>query len=236
MRCAKQSAIPALWLQSATPALRIRFGTLRHWYVKFLPRIFYSFWAPHGRKLRICLFDRRATKTWVRSFCGTTMGQIFEILTWRNFGPLRQWSRKFPSRIYFGRPMTKNYDSVFLTGVRPKPRVRSFRPSCDYFPISVLLTNGATNGGLKILPKLVTSWKLTENFAKLSKGCFSRSHTWSVYVQFFITISSPWTPWSKGLTIFVISGPILGLNKKKNCQITHYFHIYILNTIFSPIG
>ncbi len=28
-------------------------------------------------------------------------------------------------------------------------------------------------------------------------GCFSRSHTWLVYIQFLITISSPFTPWSK---------------------------------------
>ncbi len=34
----------------------------------------------------------------------------------------------------------------------------------------------------------MTSWKLTENFAKLSKGCFSISHTWFVYIQFLITI------------------------------------------------
>ncbi len=30
-----------------------------------------------------------------------------------------------------------------------------------------------------------------------AKGCFSRSHTWFVYIQFLITISSPFTPWSK---------------------------------------
>ncbi len=63
-----QSAIPTLWLQSATPELRIRFGTLRQWCVKFLTRIFYSFWTPHSRKLRIGLFDHRATKIFVRSF------------------------------------------------------------------------------------------------------------------------------------------------------------------------
>ncbi len=66
----------------------------------------------------------------------------------------------FPSGIftYFGRPTTKNYDLVFLTVVRPngafdqratKTRIRSFWPSCDYFPISVLLIDGATNGGLR---------------------------------------------------------------------------------------
>ncbi len=61
---------------------------------------------------------------------------------------------------YFGSPTAKNYDSVFLIVVRPnasfdqratKTRIRSFRPSCDHFPILVLLTNGATNGGL--MPK-----------------------------------------------------------------------------------
>ncbi len=29
------------------------------------------------------------------------MGQIFKILTWRDFGHLRQWSRKFLSTIYY---------------------------------------------------------------------------------------------------------------------------------------
>ncbi len=29
-----------------------------------------------------------------------------------------------------------------------------------------------------------------------AKGCFSRNHTWCVYIQFLITISSPFTPWS----------------------------------------
>ncbi len=43
----------------------------------------------------------------------------------------------------------------------------------------------------------MTSWKLTENFAKLSNGYFSRRHTWFVYIQFLNTISSPWTPRSK---------------------------------------
>ncbi len=38
---------------------------------------------------------------WVRSFCGATMGQMFKILTWRDFGPLRHSSRKFPSRIFY---------------------------------------------------------------------------------------------------------------------------------------
>ncbi len=62
------------------------------------------------------------------------------------------------------------------------PNIILFNPSFSFF---------------KILPKLVTSWKLAENFAKLSKGCFSRSHAGFVLIQFLFTISSPWTPWSK---------------------------------------
>ncbi len=46
-------------------------------------------------------FDRRATWTYVWSFRGATMGQIFIILSWREFGPLRQCCRKFPSRIFY---------------------------------------------------------------------------------------------------------------------------------------
>ncbi len=42
--------------------LRIRFETLRQWWVKFLARIFYSFWAPHSQKLRIGLLDHCTTK------------------------------------------------------------------------------------------------------------------------------------------------------------------------------
>ncbi len=47
-----------------------------------------------------------------------------------------------------------------------------------------------------------SSWSSDKNFfAKLSKGCFPRSYTWFVYIQFLITISSPWNPWSKISTI-----------------------------------
>ncbi len=54
-----------------------------------------SFWQSCGA------FDRCATNTWIRSFWGATMDQSLKILTWRNFGLLRQWSRKFPSTIYY---------------------------------------------------------------------------------------------------------------------------------------
>ncbi len=56
---------------------------------------------------------------------------------------------------HFGRPTAKNYESIFLTVLRPngafdwcatKTWVPSFWRLCDYLPMSVLLTNGATNG------------------------------------------------------------------------------------------
>ncbi len=77
--CDQSLGMALCTLQSATPAHRIkwfriekfdqerefRFGPLRQWSPC---RIFYPFWAPHGRKLRISLFNCRATKTWVQSF------------------------------------------------------------------------------------------------------------------------------------------------------------------------
>ncbi len=106
-----QSAIPALWLQSVTPALRIRFGTLRQWCVKFLPRIFYPFWAPHGV----------LPKPGFRSFV---------VRLWIKFSKFRHVEtsdlyanslESFPPGFftYLGRPMAKNYKSVFSTVVRP---------------------------------------------------------------------------------------------------------------------
>ncbi len=101
-------------------------------------------------------FDRRSTKTWIRSFWRSTIGQILKIMTWRDFGPLRQWSRKFPSRIFypfwaphsqklwiglFGRRATKwcfwlacdrNQSSVFLTVVRQFPYFGTFNQWCDW--------------------------------------------------------------------------------------------------------
>ncbi len=59
-----------------------------------------------------------------------------------------------------------------------------------------------------------------------AKGCFSRSHTWFVYIRFLTTICSPFTPWSKGkrqYAIFGVSGVKTmwglgrpGLDKKKS--------------------
>ncbi len=69
----------------------------------------------------------------------------------------------------------------------------------------------------------MTSWKLTENFAKFFKGCFSGSQTWFVYIQFLFTISSPWTPWLKArpVTSFVVgcisSEPTFSSNHLELC-------------------
>ncbi len=106
-------------------------------------------------------FDQCATKTWVRSFWGATMVQISKIFSWRAFRPLRNGPESFPPRFFthFGGLTAKNYESVFLTGMRPngafdrratKSWVWSFWPSCDYFPLLVLLTNGATNGAVNL--------------------------------------------------------------------------------------
>ncbi len=159
---------PCTSVAECHPALRIRFGTLRQWCVNFLPRIFYPFWSPHGQKLRIGLFDHCATKWCFWLACDQNLNSV---LLWcdymSNFSKFRPVETSdlhasgpesfTPGFLtYFGRPTAKNYELVFLTVVRPngvfdqratKTRVRSFCPSCDYFPISVLWTNGATNGG-----------------------------------------------------------------------------------------
>ncbi len=68
-------------------------GPLRQWSRKFPSRIFYPFWAPHGQKLQIGLFDvvlpngtfdRHATKSWVQTFL--TVGRLFPYL-----GTFDQW-------------------------------------------------------------------------------------------------------------------------------------------------
>ncbi len=50
----------------------------------------------------------------------------------------------------------------------------------------------------------------------LAKGYFSRSHTWFVYIQFLITISSPFIPWSKIPSILsknLVNGYVYTLTK-----------------------
>ncbi len=123
-------------------------------------------------------FDRRATKTWVRSFWGATMSQIFKNFyqeRFRTFTPIvpKVFFQDFFTPFWCA--MAGNYESVFLTVVWPngafdrcatKTWVRLFWPSCDYFPVSVLLTNGATNGGSDIF--LYYLWKVSLRQKKTS--------------------------------------------------------------------
>ncbi len=92
--------------------------------------------------VRFGLFDCPATRTYVWFFRGAMMGQIFKILSRRDFGLVCQWCRKFPPEFFthFGHPTAENYDSVFLIALRPngdldrratKTWARSFWPSCD---------------------------------------------------------------------------------------------------------
>ncbi len=105
-------------------------------------------------------FDQRATKTF-RSFWGATWVKFSKFWPGDTSVLDANGSENFPLGFFthFGRPTAENYESVFLTVVQPngafdrgaaKTWARSFWPSCDYFPITVLLNNGATNGGLAI--------------------------------------------------------------------------------------
>ncbi len=139
-----------------------RFGTLCRWCVKFLPRIFYPFWEPHRRKLRIGLFDRRATKWCFWLACDQNLDSVF---LWWNYGSnfSKFWPvetldlyangpESFPPGFltYFGfwAPHGQKFQIDLFDRRATKTRVWSFCPLCNYFPISVLLTNCATNGGL----------------------------------------------------------------------------------------
>ncbi len=113
-----QSAIPAVWLQSATPALWIRFGTLCQWCVKCLTRIFYPFWVPHSRKLRFGLFDRRATRTWDRSWDAT------RLVKFPNFSPGESISHR---NFMLVNPKVSLQDILLILAALPtKITIRSF--------------------------------------------------------------------------------------------------------------
>ncbi len=77
-------------------------------------------------------------KTWVQSFWGATMGQIFKILTWRNFGPLRQWSRKFLSRIFYP-SWTPHAWKLRISLFDSRATKCCFWPACDQNLGSVIL-------------------------------------------------------------------------------------------------
>ncbi len=126
-------------------------------------------------------FDRRATKTWVRSFWGATMGQIFEILTWRNFGPLRQWSRKFPSRIFhsFWAPHSQKLQ-IGLSDRRATKRC--FSLACDQNLGSVLLTV------VRLFPYLGTFNQWCDNWGVGGGLSFPNDFRGIKFVTFFIRV------------------------------------------------
>ncbi len=89
---------------------------------------FYPFWPPLGRKFRFGLFDRRVTITWDRILRCDKMSQISKFLHWReNLAPEHNASglESIPPEnfTHIGHPEAKNFDSVLLTVVRPKPGI-----------------------------------------------------------------------------------------------------------------
>ncbi len=145
-----QSAIPAhhtRWvkIENSDHERIFRFGPLRQW---SLSRIFYSFWAPHGRKLRIGLFDRHMTNWCFWLACDQNLSSVLLRCDGSKFWPgetsylYANGPESFPPGFFthFGCSRAENYESVFLTVVRPNGAfdwratriyVRSFWPLCD---------------------------------------------------------------------------------------------------------
>ncbi len=128
--------IPALWLQSATSALRIHFGTLRQWCVKFLPRDFLPILDAPQPKIMNRSYNCRATKWCFWPVCDQNLGSVFlrcdhESNFW-NFDLERLWSfTPMAPKVSF-----QDFLPLF-GGPRPEIMNRSFWPACDQM---VLLT------------------------------------------------------------------------------------------------
>ncbi len=168
-----------------------RSGTWRQWSRKFPSRIFYAFWPHHGRKFQFAWDPFWGATNWVKF-------PNFSSFSLQNFTPvdpkvslqdflriLAAHNRKFRSGLFdqcanklVKFPNFSPRESILLGNLTPvvskvslqdfllilaahgrKFRfglfdrratiiwVRSFWPFCDYNPISVLSTNGGTNGG-----------------------------------------------------------------------------------------
>ncbi len=89
-----------------------RFGNLRHWCVKFLPRIFYPFWTSLGQKFRFGLFDRGAT--------GCVKFENFNLERVFRFGTLRSGPERFLQEFL-----------PILGALWRKITIRSFWLACD---------------------------------------------------------------------------------------------------------
>ncbi len=98
--------------------------------IMFLPRIFYSFWTPPGRKLRIGLFDQRATKWRFRPACNQNLDSVLLRCDYgsnfRNFDLYRLWT--FTPMV----PKVSLQDFLLILGA-PRPKISnwSFWPLCD---------------------------------------------------------------------------------------------------------
>ncbi len=152
-----QSAIPLLWLQSATPALRFRFGTLCQWCIMFLPRIFYPFWAASQPKITNRSFwpscDQMVLLICVRPKPGFGRFEVQPRVKFSKLGPrdtsdlYANGPESFPPGFFtpLWQATAGNYELVFLTGVRPID-VWSFWPLCN----QERSQKSAINGGLKV--------------------------------------------------------------------------------------
>ncbi len=125
-------------------------------------------------------------KTWIWSFWSAIMGQIFKILTWRDFGPLRQRSKSFPPGFltHFGHPIVENYESVFLTGVRPESGIEHFEVWPDWLNFQIFHLEGVFWVSLQhfppilaaLLPKIMIRYFRHKNGYKIVARNFS--HHW----------------------------------------------------------
>ncbi len=80
--------------------------------------------------------------------------------------------------------VSHQYFSPVLATLRLKIPIWYFWQGCDHFPISVLLTNAATNGGIRDLNKILLPWPVTMH---CSHPPFPFS-TWFIIIFFFFLI------------------------------------------------
>ncbi len=174
------------------------------------------------------------------------MGQILKILTWRDFGPLRQWCRKFSSGILYPfwppyrRKLRFGLTTLQLNGAfdwrATKTWVRSFSPSWDYF--SVLSTNFATNGGGGASRFLLNFFKFylqfSQNFNKISQELLrADSKNLENFLKNLCTqVIYCWKLLVKAVSFNLILIPFF-LKTVFKCVVKTYSKVYFYDFIFS---
>ncbi len=139
----------------------------------------YEFWPPNGRKFRFGLPDRRATGTYDRSLRGGGVGhqiQNFQIFSRRVYFPRELEGRgseylppvKFTN---FGRPLPKNFDSVFLTKLRPG------EANFANVQVEIVFSFGTWRLGSRIFPPSLIYEFLPPAGQKIRFGRFDRPAT-----------------------------------------------------------